>query len=237
LASFVRAGHRVALHSYDAVANVPAGVECLDANAIVSRDRLFVHADTGSYSLFSNYFRYQLLRRSLGVYIDCDLICLRSIDTDRAYVLGFEDAQNMNGAVLKLPSNSPVLSDLEALFDRRVFTPPWYSLREQLKQHARAWLKRPADLAHAPWGSAGPKALTYYAERHGLARYAEPPEVFYPVHWRDIRRLLDPQQSWPNLITERTQCVHLWNENLRHHTKGDPPPGSPLREFLDGRFP
>src|SRR4051794_39198783 len=74
LASFVRIGHRVVLHSYDSVDNLPRGVECADANAIVPRHHLFVHVDTGSYSLFSDYFRYQLLARNPGVYVDCDVV-------------------------------------------------------------------------------------------------------------------------------------------------------------------
>jgi len=237
LASFVRVGHRVVLHSYDAVDNVPREVESSDANAIVPRHRLFVHIDTGSYSLFSNYFRYQLLARSMGVYIDCDLICLRAIETTAPYIFGLQDDDEINGAVLKLPADSPMLRDLSAIFERKVFAPPWYSRRTRVRQHVKAWLKRPADLAHAPWGSAGPTAITWYARRHGLAGLAQPQDVFYPVHWRDVGRLLDPSTSWSDLVTDRTRCVHLWNENLKQHPGSDPPKGSPLREFLDGAWP
>jgi mannosyltransferase OCH1-like enzyme len=204
---------------------------------IVPRDQLFVHEDTQSYSLFSNYFRYQLLRRGLGLYIDCDVICVRPIDASGPYVFGYQDDRVINGAILKLPSDSLVLRDLERLFEKRVFTPPWYSRREQLKQYARAVLGRPYGIRHAPWGSAGPTAITWYVRQHDLTRHAEPPEVFYPVHWRDAAVVLDPLASWNAMITERTRCVHLWNENLRHHDVDRPPRSSPLRRFLDGAWP
>jgi hypothetical protein len=237
LRSFVHAGHRVVLHAYEAIDDVPAGVELADASAIVPRERVFRHVGTGSYALFSDYFRYALLQRGLGLYVDCDVVCVRPIEHAGDYVIGFQSADVLNGAVMKQPPNSPLLADLLALFEPGVFAPPWYPWPLRLKQYAKAVLGRPTDLQHAPWGSAGPTALTYLARKHGVTRFAAPVDVFYPVPHDQAARFLDPNVRAEWLITERTRCVHLWNEVLRECDFPRAPAGSLVQRLLADEWP
>ena len=236
LRSFVRVGHPVVLHCYDEPRDVPDGVVLSDAATLVPRDRVFTHARTGSYALFSNYFRYQIMQRSLGLYVDCDVVCVRPVPT-RSYLFGLQDAETINGAVLKLPSGSRLLGDLTALFDPGVFAPPWYSRRRRLEQYIKTLLGRPADLAHARWGVAGPVALTWFAKKHGLRDWAQPMDVLYPVPHTEVSRFLDPDVTWESLITEQTCCVHLWNEKLRRENLQAIRPGSPLQRLLNDEWP
>ena len=238
LRSFVRVGHPVVLHCYDEPRDAPDGVVLSDAATLVPRDRVFTHAKTGSYALFSNYFRYQIMQRSLGLYVDCDVVCVRPVPT-RSYLFGLQDVETINGAVLKLPSGSPLLGDLTALFDQGVFAPPWYSRQRRLTQYIKTLFGRHADLAHAPWGVAGPVALTWFAKKHGLRDWAQPMDVFYPVPHTEVSSFFDPDVTWESLITEQTCCVHLWNEKLRRenlHLQAIRP-GSPLQRLLNDEWP
>ena len=61
LSSFVAAGHQVDLYSYENPSGVPAGVNLLDANAILPHPPIARYRSNGSPSLFSNRFRYALL--------------------------------------------------------------------------------------------------------------------------------------------------------------------------------
>ena len=60
-----------------------------------------------------------------GLYVDCDVYCIRPI-LQEDYIVAFEDDNKINGAVLALPENSVVLDHLlKAAYDP-YFIPPWY---------------------------------------------------------------------------------------------------------------
>ena len=79
LRSFVLAGHRVLLHCYDIPRNVPSDVETVDASKLMPRDRIVYYKSNGSPSLFSNLYRLKILEAGLGLYVDCDVFCVRPI--------------------------------------------------------------------------------------------------------------------------------------------------------------
>ena len=100
LASFVRQGHRVVLYCYDTPSDMPFGVELADAGAIIPSSRIFKHKQTGSYALFANLFRYELQRRDLGIWVDCDFYCVRPFSFAQEYVFGWQNKNEINNAVL-----------------------------------------------------------------------------------------------------------------------------------------
>ncbi len=183
LASFVRHGHAVILYCYDPPPDVPAGVRIADANAVVPSHRIVRHARIGSYALFSNLFRYELFRAGRGIWIDCDVYCVRHMEFDEISVFGWQRANSINGAVLRLPSDSPVLEPLIALFTARSPVPPWLEREEAARLQVRRLAGEEFSVADLPWGSAGPNALTYLLTEAKLTRFAAPPDVFYPLPW------------------------------------------------------
>jgi Glycosyltransferase sugar-binding region containing DXD motif len=77
LQSFADHGHRMTLYAYGPLA-VPKGVTLADASAIVSdeeKDSILATAP-GKFSQFSNLFRYEMLIRHGGWWVDTDVICL-----------------------------------------------------------------------------------------------------------------------------------------------------------------
>lgn len=238
LRSFVRAGHRVILHTYEELPDAHrAGVEVADASKVLPRERVFRHVRTGSYAMFSNLFRYEILRRSMGLYIDCDVVCIRPMVRRDGYVFGYQNSEQINGAILKIPADSRLLRDLLQLFDVRVFAPPWWTMGHRARQYVKALIGMPTDPANAPWGSAGPAAITYYAEKHGVARLAAQREVFYPLPCAEAQRVLDPRFDPVTVISPETLCFHLWHEALRSGDLSDPPPGSLLQRLYADEWP
>ncbi len=224
LRSFIQHGHSLTLYCYDEVADVPDGVEVADAEAIVPR-KLIVRHERGSYALFANRFRYQLQALGRGLWIDADLYCLAPMQFRDQYLFGWQGAGHVNNAVLRLPYDSPVLPPLLEIFDEKT-APPWLSPEaraaalEQLERTGRV------DLSRAPWGVAGPTALTYLLKEHGLEAAAQPESVFYPAHWTKAEWILDPSIDLSMIATVATVTVHLWNERIKHFKEKPAPNGS-----------
>lgn len=231
LKSFVRHGHRVVLHTYDeGPTDTPSGVEIADASVLLSEDRIALHRNSGNLALVADLFRYELLAADAGVYIDCDCYCVKPLE-DADYIFGRETDSRLCNAVLKLPPESPLLSEMRAIGQFTGFIPPWEKPLRKHMYKLRAALRRPVPLSKMKWGTAGPIALTYYANKFNLGQRAKPIDVFYPLHYQQVGLLRDPEIRLEDLITPRTKIVHLWNEFLRNN-KQTPPPGSPLAKIL-----
>jgi hypothetical protein len=224
LRSVLRHGHRLTLYCYDPPKGVPDGVEIADASAIVPRSRLIRHRG-GSPSLFSNLFRYELQRRGLGTWIDVDVYLLAPLDGSADHLVGYEAPGVINGAVLRLPPDSPLLRPLIALFEERE-VPRWLPWRERVAARLRLAVRGRTGLADMPWGTAGPKALSWLGARLGLAHRALPSEVLYPVPWQEAGWISDPAASLAQKAGPRTVAVHLWNERIKHFKDGPALPGS-----------
>jgi hypothetical protein len=153
LRSFVRAGHRMVLHSYDPPSDVPSGVELADARALMPESQIVRYEESGSPALFANLFRYQTLRAGLGLYVDCDVYCVRPVK-NADYILGLQNEKSMCNAVLKLPPDCPVLAKLCNL--KNGFIPPWIGRMEKQKLRIRRPIGRPLPLEKMRCGTTGP---------------------------------------------------------------------------------
>jgi hypothetical protein len=221
LKSFVVTGHEVVLHTYGEVSDAPHGVQYADANRLRPEDKLLRYPN-GSYSLSSNLMRYEMLRQGLGLYVDCDVFCLTPME-DAETIFGREDDGYINGAVLKLPPDSPMLADLCRIDE--AWVPPW-------SRWAKGWEGPIPTLGNMSWGTTGPRAITHYANKHGLQDLAAPREVFYPVHYTQLDWLLDTDRSLDDIVFDPTRCVHLYSNMLREILPEPIPPASPLGRMM-----
>ncbi len=217
LASFVRRGHPVVLYCYDLPENVPAGIEIADANPIVPAERIFRHTATGSYAIFSDLFRYELLRLGRGIWIDCDVYCVRPMQLEASYVYGWQRPGSINCAILRLPADSPVLERLIKLFMMKSPVVPWLDHAVAAALQAKRMAGGEFSVADLPWGASVPEGLTYLLTEAGLARHAPAMEVFYPLPWNQGPLLFRAGTDLRSFIRPRTLTVHLWNETVSHH--------------------
>jgi hypothetical protein len=210
---------------------VPAGVELRDAAKILPQSAVVQHRKSGSPALFSDRFRYALLRQAPAIWVDSDMYFVRPLSPERDHIVGEQEAGVANGAVLKLLPDTPVLADLNALFEAPG-TPFWLSRREKAKAMLRRRLGLPAGLAAMPWGTAGPHALTALLKRHGLWHVVLPRDVFYPAGWREAEWLVDPGKDLSDFVTPDTIAVHLWASRVTYLLRQSPARGSFLERLL-----
>ncbi len=212
LLSFVRHGHRVVLHVYEDVGAVPPGVEIADAAAILPPSRIIRYNHSGgSLALFSNLFRYELLRRGNGIWIDCDVYCVRPIPVGDAHIYGWETDTSVNNAILGLPPDSPLLARLIGLFDAPSPAWPWIAAGAREKLNARQQAGETLSVADLPWGSTGPLALTYCLHETGLVGRTAPRSVYYPLLWKHAPLLGRAAFDVAGLATPDTRTFHLWH--------------------------
>lgn len=223
LRSLLRQGHRVALYCYRPVEGVPAGVELRDAATILAENRIIYHR-SGSVALFANWFRYELMRRDLGIWVDTDQYLIAPIMPQRPHLFGWQDMEMIANSVLRIPSESPILRDLLALFEQRS-VPFWLPWRQRAVAHWRLWRTGSIGLSSMPWGSAGPHALTALARRHRKVEEALSPSVFYPMHYLDAAWVRDASRPLEAVLKADTIGVHLWNEKIKAWKEEPAPPG------------
>ena len=233
LRSFVLAGHRMVLHCYDIPRNVPPGVETVDASKLMSRDRIVYYKSNGSPSLFSNLYRLKILEAGLGLYVDCDVFCIRPIPK-QDYIFGYQTSDELNGAVLKLPAGSKTLSEMLKITEDPYYILPWLN-RSRLRRHRfRKLIGMPIHISNYGWGKLGPEAITYFAREACALHHAAPIDVFYPVSHHQVALLVDPHLSLSDIGTPRTLCIHLFDHALRQWMKGRAIPArSPIGQMLE----
>jgi hypothetical protein len=168
LASWLAHGHRAVVWAYQPIEGLPSGVDVRDARELLPEEAIVLHRPSGSASLFSNRFRYHLLRRYPVTWIDTDVLLLRPLPTEAPYLFAWETPDSICSAVLRLPSGSRALSDLIAYTDARVPVPPWWPLKDRIRQRALGIMGRHERAEDMVWGSFGPRALTRALRRHGL---------------------------------------------------------------------
>ena len=224
LRSVVGQGHRLTLYCYDRPDGVPDGVAVADAGAVLSRDQV-VRYRSGSYSLFSNHFRYETQRKGLGTWLDCDAYLLKPLDGARDYLIGESEPGRYATGVLRLPADAPHLQSLiEPFEEKRV--PHWLGWRSRLAARIRKAVTGRTGVADMPWGTTGPHALTAVVHAHGVDVDPLPSEVLYPVPWQDAHWIADPARTLEDMVTPRTVSLHLYNERIKAIKARPAPAGS-----------
>ena len=213
LTSMVNTGHEVYLYSYNDIKGVPSGVKIREASEIMARDE-FISYRNGSYALGSNIFRYKILHQQPCIWVDTDMFLLKAIQPSDGYVFGWEDDLYINTAVLSLPSESEILSDIRDLLSQDPFFAPWWTEDQKELQDEACRQGAHLSLADLPWATTGPKLVTHYARKNNVSRYASPPQTFYPIHWQDFKLPFVAGDPVGHALTEESVGVHFWNHML-----------------------
>jgi hypothetical protein len=146
-------------------------------------------------------------------WIDTDVVLIGPSLPETPYLFGWEDREQINGAVLRFPRES--------------------ALQNRLLEQARA-LDRP-EARSVAWGTYGPKLLTRSVQELDLTEHALPVSALYPIHYRDAWRLFDPRSiAWCRARVEGAAVVHLWNSQFADLgiKSSAPPEGSFVRELM-----
>ncbi len=116
--SFLDAGHRTVVFSFDKIENLSAGVEVASASDVLPAVNIIRHKRTGSPALFSDHFRCKLLLENDGViWADTDAYCLRPFEPHGGYLIAKANPRSVASGVMAMPANSPALKELISFFD------------------------------------------------------------------------------------------------------------------------
>jgi hypothetical protein len=205
IASFLRIGHPFELFTYEPLNTIPSGTILRSAADIIPKERIFRYGPAagrghGSLGAFSNLFRFALLLREGGYWVDTDMICLRPFPADPVVISAERRGDGRttpSGGVLKCPAEHP------------------------LAQYCfyRANAANPETLV---FGQTGPALLAAAVQDLNLESAVAPPDVFCFVDWFKHESLCAP-----GTIPDAAAGVHLWGERWRQMDTTIPWPGPP----------
>lgn len=234
--SFVAHGHQFNLYTYSDLAGLPQGVNLRDARDILPESAVY-RSDGGRLSSFSNYFRWAVLQKHGGFYVDMDVVCLKPLKFESDIIFGYESEKVISCAMMSFPRAHTFVNAMYNACDDVNCFQPIDTHKTVLKKIVRKALygkeKSRAKTRFSEPG--GPTYFTKYLRYYGLIDHAMPEEFFYPIPLRDWETVFRPDPSAFEAI-KGAHTVHLWN-NASGYTKtvdkDAPEPGSLFAAFCD----
>lgn len=217
LLSGVARGHKVRLFGYRRYDDVPEAIEQVDAREILSEDGIIRHRKTGSPSLFSNRFRYELIRRGFGAWTDADMLFLKPVRSGNGTVFSALEAgtDEIATGFLAYEADSDFAREVCEWAFRDEMIPPWLKPSERAWFHARKLIGLRPHVSQLPWGSLGPFLFTYLAKKHGVIRHSSPWQRFNPVPHKEKALPFLADGNAERFLTSDTEAVHLWHQGLK----------------------
>jgi len=209
LASFIYYKHSFTLFVYDMDMKVPKGVVKEDANKIIPESEIFKVQN--SYGPFADMFRYTMIQKTGLTWTDTDSICLRSDWDFGDYLFGFEEDQRLANGILRMPQDSDLINFL---------------IKNSVKY----------DKSKIVWSEIGPLLVTKGANKYNVLKYAQPPEVFYPVHFWQWKKIWN--KDYKQEVLDKCKDAHtlqIWNQFLNREgiDKNKLPKGSAIEYFYN----
>jgi len=194
LQSFADHGHSIALYSYDRPL-LPPGVHAADAADIVPRadfDR-FIAASPGAYAQFSDLFRYELLYRRGGWWVDTDVLCLSRTLPDPGFFIARKKGERINNAIMAFSPGHELVAA---------------ALRSARKGARKTRFSRRVFL--------GPDLVSRLVKERGLLQATAAGNVCYPFHQEHVFALVLPEKrTYVEKTVENSPFIHLFQENFR----------------------
>lgn len=209
LSSFIYYGHSFTLFVYDMNLEVPSGIIKKDANLIIPESEIFEIQK--SYGPFADMFRYKMIFDTGLIWTDTDSICLKSNWNFGDYIFGYEENDRLANGILKMPKES--------------------SLVKSLIKESNSY-----DKNKIVWSEIGPLLVTRLAKKLNLLSYAQPPEVFYPIHFWQWKKIWMPENRKEVLDKSKdSHTLQIWNQFLNRENvdKNKLPPGSAIEYFYN----
>lgn len=182
LKSWVGHGHPVHLYTYEDLSGLPLGVEIMDARDIIPEDDFELYRgpmpktkslSAFSYMPFADRFRYALLRMNGGLWLDLDIILIKSIPTE-LFDLDFWCSSERTIQAGQLKAAATYKPNIGAIYCKE----PESDLMVELT-NIHTPLKSPWD---------GLKWFGKWVQRLGLAKGVLQPSTFCDVDWFFVRQ-------------------------------------------------
>jgi hypothetical protein len=234
--SFLKQGMEFHLYTYDYVARIPKGTKIKDGNEIIPAKEIFKLKQT--LLPFSDIWRYKMLYKKGGYWVDMDMICIKALDFKEEYVFSSERtikegafSSNVpyvpNIGILKAPKGSEFYRELH---DRCI------ELEEKKINDDKLKYMR---------------VLRKMIIKYNYSKYVKPPIYFCHLDWwyaKDAFMNLKkyrPKYGWGGItmksIFNKPYTIHLWRDLVTNKykldTNGTYHPNSlweKLKAYVDG---
>jgi len=190
--SYLANGHEFHLYAYNEIANVPTGAILRDAGSIIPEKDIYVDR-FGSYANMANQFRFTLLYKSGGWWVDMDTVCLKPFVFNEDFIFSseicdyYKRCYRVNNTYMKSKPGAKFLKDcLDFL---------------SLRGHE-----------HIHWGELGITVLSRMIFRNGLEQYIKYPEFFCPVSYYHFDQLIGNSAC---ILPETSYALHWWHNVWR----------------------
>lgn len=185
--SFADRGHRVEVFTYSTDLKAPDWISVRDAAEILPRERVLRPIDAaGRFAIHANLFRYALLHRAGGWWVDPDVVLMKpDLPEAEVYVAGRNEFGFAPVSLLKFPAGHGLLTA------------------------ALAEIEMMGDAPDA-WDSGGSPLLTTLAPAYGISQTRQAP--LGPVSWYGVADLFDPSKA----ETIREKCAPFDFLHLHH---------------------
>jgi len=209
LASIIYHGHSLTLFVYNMDLKVPKGVIKADANQFIPESEIFKVQN--SYGPFADMFRYKMIKELGLIWTDTDSICLRSDWDFGDYVFGFEEPGRLSNSILGMPKDSDLINMMITGANKQ-------------------------DKDKIVWSEIGPDLLTKATKKLNLTKYAQEPEVFYPIHFWQWKKIW--AKDYREEVLEKCKdsyTIQIWNQFLNREgiDKNKLPKGSAIEYFYN----
>lgn len=209
--SFLDHGHDFHLYTYGEIGNIPPGCVVKDGNEILPVENMFLDK-SGSCTGFSDWFRYEMLLKLGGFWVDMDVVCVRAFDFGDEFVFGKDSYKSVANGVIG--GRHPVLDALcECCRDYPKSMPFDSKISRKRKFKARLLRKGRNDATFGHVG--GPIALTEAVKYYGIFDTAKPYTYFYPISWENYDSIFDETFANDSPFVKDTHAIHIWNDGRR----------------------
>lgn len=232
LHSFVNHGYRVVLFTTETLETALDGVEIVPASEICEFSRP-LRKNAGA-AFLADIFRLYLMKKTDFVWMDSDMLSISPVKPVNGYAMSWSGPNGqINNAALRLPAKSKALDLLLEHIENPSLTPEW------MKPDQKEKLKNvPLERRLLAQGKMmrivyGPRGLNHVLKKTGESVHAQPMDVLSPVPWWLTDLFFSPKGGVEPWLTDNTQVVHLFQDQLRGWHKNQPiPEGSFLNNYI-----
>ncbi|WP_208347727.1 hypothetical protein [Pseudaestuariivita rosea] len=223
LKSHLRHGHPVTLYCTDNVTNAPEGVDIRPATEVMDIDMDIVSQTSASF--LSNVFRYQMIRKTGAIWVDCDAFCHKPFPDEWEYIFAGHGMRGaLNCGVVGLPQQCELMDQLLDYYDNLPDYPAWWGRRQRKKMDEQnSKLSHPVRIYKTERTAFGPQAFTHFAKQTGDFEKAMTPDVLYPVPFQLNDVFYDPHGRVEGHFTDQTVSVHLYTNGTKPWWRKHPP--------------
>ncbi len=216
--SYLDNGHEFHLYVYDNVEGIPSGAVVKDGNEILPESEIF-YTNRNRIETFSDWFRWALLAKRGGFWVDMDTVCIRPFNFSEEIVFGYDETLLVSVAFVKFPKDHFFPIAMEKFCRHHTTERPWDDDIEksakkgfQLRGKSKSGLRYPT-LGNSMFNG----AVNYYH----LQEYGKPFFVFFPCgSWDPICFFDDVvlDEIFADVIQElypQTHGIHIANDPSR----------------------